>query len=114
MKEFYWNFLTIMIIGFTVVIALINGNSTAEFSIMFAQTEVSTQILILTSVFIGITCGLLFMLQFVQKKGESLKAYERRLEKTSVSNDSSNAKIKVLESKIQVLEKALDDALKNK
>ena len=53
------------------------------------------------------------MLQFVLKGNSSIKAYERRLEKTSVSNDSSTAKIKVLEAKIEVLEKALDDALKN-
>ena len=79
-----------------------------------AKYQISTQYIILSSLAIGFVCGLLFMLKFVFKGNESIKAYERRLEKTTVSNDSSSAKIKVLESKIQVLEKALEDALKNK
>lgn len=44
---------------------------------------------------------------------DKFNAYKRELEKGSISNTSSEAKIKVLENKITVLEKALDDALKN-
>ena len=44
---------------------------------------------------------------------EKFKAYKRELEKGSISNTSAEAKIQVLENKITVLEKALDDALKN-
>lgn len=39
-------------------------------------------------------------------------AYKRELEKGSISNTSAEAKIGVLENKISVLEKALNDALK--
>ena len=45
---------------------------------------------------------------------EKFNAYKRELEKGSISNSTSEAKIDVLENKITVLEKALDDALKNK
>ena len=41
----------------------------------------------------------------------SLNAYKRELEKDSINKTESSSKIKVLESKIEVLEKALDQAL---
>lgn len=44
---------------------------------------------------------------------EKFNAYKRELEKGSISNTSAEAKIQVLENKITVLEKALDDALNN-
>ena len=40
-----------------------------------------------------------------------LNSYKRELEKESVSSDEASAKVKVLESKIKVLEKALENAL---
>ncbi len=40
-----------------------------------------------------------------------LKEYQRKLEKTSVSAECDNSKVSVLESKIEVLEKALKSAL---
>ena len=43
---------------------------------------------------------------------EKNSAYKRQLEKTSVSNTESSSRVEVLEAKIKVLEKALEDALK--
>jgi hypothetical protein len=43
---------------------------------------------------------------------DKFSAYKRELEKGSISNSNGEAKIKVLENKITVLEKALDEALK--
>ncbi len=43
---------------------------------------------------------------------EKYKAYKRELEKDSISNTTNESKIAVLENKITVLEKALDEALK--
>lgn len=42
----------------------------------------------------------------------SLNMYKIELEKKNIGKEESSSKIKVLESKIEVLEKALDDALK--
>lgn len=43
---------------------------------------------------------------------ESLDMYKRELEKKSIGKEETSSKVKVLESKIEVLEKALEDALK--
>ena len=42
----------------------------------------------------------------------TINTYKRKLEKESVTSEESSAKVKVLESKIEVLEKALENALK--
>ncbi|MDR1168683.1 MAG: hypothetical protein LBK53_07345 [Heliobacteriaceae bacterium] len=44
---------------------------------------------------------------------EKNKAYHRQLERTSVASSSNSSKVEILESKIKVLEKALEDALKS-
>ena len=55
--------------------------------------------------------GILFVLSYVLDVSRKLKSYKRELEKNSISSDESDSKVKVLESKIEVLEKALKDAL---
>ena len=60
----------------------------------------------------GIILGLLLMNIFVIVKNKKINVYKRQLEKASISSDENAAKVKVLESKIQVLEKALENALK--
>lgn len=65
------------------------------------------------SVFIfGILSVVLFFGPLYFSLKEKFNAYKRELEKGSVSNSNGEAKIKVLENKITVLEKALDDAIK--
>jgi hypothetical protein len=51
---------------------------------------------------------------FLIVKNKKLNIYQRKLEKESISSDENAAKVKVLESKIQVLEKALENAINNK
>ncbi len=62
--------------------------------------------------------GVLSVVFFFAPLYASLKAkftaYKRELERGSISNTTAEAKIEVLENKITVLEKALDDALKRK
>jgi len=62
----------------------------------------------------GFLTGILLMTLFINVKNKKLGAYKRQLEKEAVSSDENAAKVKVLESKIEVLEKALENALKNK
>ena len=47
-------------------------------------------------------------------KNKKINAYQRQLEKESISSNESSSRVKVLESKIEVLEKALENALNNK
>ena len=64
--------------------------------------------------FCGFTAGVSLILVKLNSKNNILKSYKRELEKESVSSDKNAARVKVLESKIEVLEKALQNALKNK
>jgi len=61
-------------------------------------------------------CGFLFgyflMNLRLDVKNNKLNSYKRELEKESIVSNESSSKIKVLESKIEVLEKALENALK--
>lgn len=59
----------------------------------------------------GFITGILFTLSYMLDVSRKLKAYKRELEKSSITSDESDSKVKVLESKIEVLEKALKDAL---
>ena len=62
----------------------------------------------------GVTIGILLMNIILIVKNKKINIYKRQLEKESISSDNNLAKVKILESKIQVLEKALENALENK
>lgn len=62
----------------------------------------------------GVGFGMFLMFFKINVKNEKINLYKRELEKESISSDESSARVKVLESKIEVLEKALENALKNK
>lgn len=62
---------------------------------------------------LGQASAIFFFAPLYKSLKEKYNAYKRELEKGSISNSSAEAKIQVLENKITVLEKALDDALKN-
>ncbi|MBR1943768.1 hypothetical protein IJ843_08550 [bacterium] len=59
----------------------------------------------------GFVIGILFTMSFALDIARKLKAYKRELEKSSINTDESDSKVRVLESKIEVLEKALKEAL---
>lgn len=67
----------------------------------------------LAGVFIsGIGIGIFLMFLKLNVKNDKINSYKRELEKESIASDENSAKVKVLESKIEVLEKALQNALK--
>ena len=67
----------------------------------------------LAGIFIaGMGIGMFLMFFKLSIKNDKINSYKRELEKESITSDVKTAKVKVLESKIQVLEKALEDALK--
>ncbi len=76
----------------------LNLNFTTQTSLIFA---------------LGSIFGILLMNIFIIIKNKKINIYKRQLEKESISSDENAAKVKVLESKIEVLEKALQNALKN-
>lgn len=59
----------------------------------------------------GFTFAILISELTISKLQKVITTYQRELEKESIGGVESSSKVKVLESKIAVLEKALDDAL---
>ena len=83
------------------------------FDIWYSYTEL-TGFLQLGGFFLaGIMFGCFLMNIKLIVKNKKIGSYQRQLEKESISSDENAAKVKVLESKIQVLEKALENALKS-
>ena len=62
--------------------------------------------------FSGVLFGLFLMILRINVKNDKINSYKRELEKESIASDENSARVKVLESKIQVLEKALENSLK--
>lgn len=60
----------------------------------------------------GTGLGIFLMFLKLNVKSNAIKSYKRELEKESIISDENSAKVRVLESKIEVLEKALENALK--
>ena len=60
----------------------------------------------------GFIGGMSIVFIRLNTKNLKLNMYKRELEKESISSNDNSAKVKILESKIKVLEKALEDALK--
>ena len=107
-----WLYLMIVNFGNTVTITIINQEIANLLNIAPINITIGAWLLILFIYFLGELELALFFLPALMQNKEKEGAYERRLEKTSVSIEESSAKVKVLENKIQVLEKALEDALK--
>ena len=62
----------------------------------------------------GITLGMSVVGLKLSIKNDKLNSYKRELEKESIAADESTSRVKILEQKIEVLEKALENALRNK
>lgn len=59
----------------------------------------------------GLFAGVALTLPFYFAELDKISAYRRELERRDVKSDSSTSKVRVLEAKVEVLEKALRDAL---
>jgi len=122
MKYLSW-IITVILISPALLLILMNMESYSDIRIINPQTA---QVLNIIPVFSRINTAVLFalltisgalsvlfgLLPVILKNKEKENAFERKLEKTSVSNNESAAKVKVLENKIQVLEKALNNAVR--
>lgn len=64
--------------------------------------------------FTGVIWGIALVAQNLKNQAGKISAIERKGEKDAISSTESQAKVKVLEAKIQTLEKALENALKSK
>ena len=106
-------FLIIMNYQDTAGITLLSSKIAQLFHIIPYSINLNMAIYTLIVFILGETAAICFFVPLYNSLKEKFNAYKRELEKGSISNTSAEAKIQVLENKITVLEKALDDALKN-
>ena len=78
----------------------------------YSYTKLTNNIQLAGFFLAGILLGCFLMNLKLNVKNKKIGSYQRQLEKESISADESSAKVKVLEQKIEVLEKALENALK--
>lgn len=81
---------------------------------MLYNLRMSTYFLYSIIFFAGVLFGIVLMSLKLRVKNNAINSYKRELEKESISSDKNSSRVKVLESKIEVLEKALENALKDK
>lgn len=86
----------------------------ATLDVWYSYTKLD-EIWQLTGIFLGgIMFGAFLMELKLIVKNDKINSYKRELEKESITSSENSSRVKVLESKIEVLEKALENALKNK
>ena len=78
---------------------------------LYSYNYLTDKFLLLGIFISGVGVGLFLMYLKVNVKDSKLASYKRELEKEALASDQSSAKVKVLEQKIEVLEKALENAL---
>ena len=83
-------------------------------SVLYSYYNLSALYQLIGFFFAGLMFGCFLMNIKLNVKESKINLYKRELEKESISSTESDAKVKVLESKIEVLEKALENALKKK
>ncbi len=96
MKNFVYGFLLL-------VLSVIEG--------WYSYTYLSGRWELLGIFISGVGIGIFLMFLKLNVKNDKINSYKRELEKESIASDANSAKVKVLESKIEVLEKALEKAL---
>jgi len=117
--------LSILSALFTAILAVMNYHNTVSVYLLSPKFANMTGLSVHTFTFdmamyticmfiLGLLVALLFIAPLYKSLKDKYLAYKRELEKGSITNTSSQSKIQVLENKITVLEKALDDALKRK
>ncbi len=106
-------YLLIMNYQDTAGITILSSNFAQLFRITPFTATLNMALYTLLIFILGEISAVFFFIPLYKSLKEKFNAYKRELEKGSISNTSAEAKIQVLENKITVLEKALDDALKN-
>lgn len=94
--------------------AVVNMNNSINLSYLYSVADsqtyktlslgVYTLITLFSGVFVG--AGIVYM--FLSAQNDKVKAYQRELEKTSVSGMNNASRVEVLEAKIKTLEKAFN------
>ncbi len=109
-----WIYFVVSNLSSTSTITLLDNTPANILGTVPIRLTVNSGLMIFLFFILGSWTSIFYIKPFLMKYKEKEGAFERKLEKTSVSSDANSAKVKVLEAKIQTLEKALENALKNK
>ncbi|MBE7712197.1 MAG: hypothetical protein E7Z87_00460 [Cyanobacteria bacterium SIG26] len=77
--------------------------------LLYRATRLSTYTFLVLVIGVFVGAGTVNM--FLSAMNDKVKAYQRELEKTSISGSASASKVEVLEAKIKTLEKAFDTVI---
>ena len=72
----------------------------------------SGQIALVIMFLTGFALAIFLMTLKMNVKNDKINSYKRELEKEAIASTESSSRVRVLEAKIEVLEKALENALK--
>lgn len=104
--------LVIMNIGDTITLNLVSNSMSELIGLPAMKTNINLAAYTFILFAIGEASAIFFFLPFMQGINQKTSAYQRQLEKTSIDKTENSSRVEVLENKIKVLEKALEDALK--
>lgn len=113
MKRVFLALSIVLLLGF-IYFAVVNMSNSINLNYLYSATDsqnykalglgVYTLITLFSGVFVG--AGIVYM--FLSAQNDKVKAYQRELEKTSVSGMNNASRVEVLEAKIKTLEKAFN------
>ncbi|MFR1672741.1 MAG: hypothetical protein ACLSWI_07365 [Candidatus Gastranaerophilaceae bacterium] len=104
--------LVIMNINDTVTLNLVSNSMSGLFGLPAKSLDVNLGGYTFIVFALGEAAAIFFFLPVMQAANSKNSAYQRQLEKTSIDKTENSSRVEVLENKIKVLEKALEDALK--
>ena len=113
MKRIFLTLSILLLLGF-IYLAVVNMNNSINLSYLYSAADsqnyksLSLGIYTLITVFSGVFVGSGIVYMFLSAQKDKVKAYQRELEKTSVSGLNNASRVEVLEAKIKTLEKAFN------
>ncbi len=128
MKRVFIIISLIILLGL-IYLAVVNYNNSADLNLVYsvllhAQNQagwteqgpymaktINLAVLIISILLAGIFVGAGIVYMFLDATKDKVKAYQRELEKTSISGSNNASKVEVLEAKIKTLEKAFNTVI---
>jgi septal ring factor EnvC (AmiA/AmiB activator) len=110
MKRVFLSLSIALLLGF-IYLAVVNINNSINLNYLHNVTNTQTfslGIYTLISLFGGVFVGAGIVYMFLSAQKDKVKAYQRELERTSVSGINNASRVEVLEAKIKTLEKAFN------
>ena len=113
MRRIFLTLSIALLLGF-IYLAVVNMNNSVNLNYLYSVLETQNHktlnlgIYTLISLFAGIFVGAGIVYMFLSAQNDKVKAYQRELEKTSVSGLNNASRVEVLEAKIKTLEKAFN------